>query len=294
MAAQFGRRGLSLSDSVGNAMNAEHFFISLFASKSASVGDDGAVCGRYVYSKDAFFENVHFKSGWMSLEQIAYRSMMVNISDAVAMNAVPKYALLAVAMPKGYSAAQMEALHRGFDKAAKRYGIEIIGGDTIANVKLDISVTLISETRRPLLRSGLKTGHLLAYTGVLGRSGRELRYLMSGGRIHGRSKFVNIELRQGFVADAASVLSCGMDISDGLFSDLEKLAEANRCGFCFFKPLSKRLVCSGEEYEMLVGFAPRMRKKMLRLAQKQRMPLTVVGKARRGRFKNRCKAHHFS
>ena len=274
-------------------MNAENYFISLFASKSASVGDDGAVCGSYVYSKDAFFENVHFKRSWMSLEQIAYRSMMVNISDAVAMNALPLYALLAVAMPKSCSVSEMKALHRGFERAAQAYGIEIIGGDTIANVKLDISVTLVSQSRKPLLRSGLKHGDMIAYTGTLGRSARELRYLMSGGQLHGASKFVNIELRQAFIADATGTLSCGMDISDGLFSDMEKLSRANRCGFRFTRPLCKGVGCSGEEYEMLVGFSPRSYRKMRRMAQKHRVALTVVAKARRGRFTNRCKAHHF-
>ncbi len=274
-------------------MNAERYFISLFASNSVSVGDDGALIGRLVYSKDAFFENVHFKRTWMTLEQIAYRSMMVNISDAYAMNAVPKYALLAVAFPKSYTASDMDALHRGFAKAAKEHHLEIIGGDTIANVKLDITVTIVSETNKPLLRSGLKRGDLLAHTGKLGRSLRELRYLMNGGRIHSGSKFVNIDLRNDFIAQAVPAISCGMDISDGLFSDLEKLSEVNRLGYTFTKPLCKRIGCSGEEYEMLIGFDPRQRKKLLRIAQKHRLKLNIVAKAERGRFKNRCKAHHF-
>lgn len=274
-------------------MNAENYFISLFASRSRAVGDDGAVIGERVYSKDAFFEGVHFSRRWLSLEQIAYRSMMVNISDAYAMNAKPRYALLAVAMPKRSRASELDALHRGFERAARDHGIEIIGGDTIANIKLDISVTLVSETKKPLTRRGLKEGHLVAYTGTLGRSLRELRYLLNGGRIHRGSKFVNLELRPEFVAEATAALSCGMDISDGLFSDMAKLGEANRLGFRFFKPVPKGIGCSGEEYEMLIGFDPRRRRRLIRLAAKHRTSLSVVAKAARGRFVNRCKAHHF-
>ena len=37
------------------------------------------------------FENVHFKKEWMSLKQIAYKSMIVNISDAIVMNAKPLF-----------------------------------------------------------------------------------------------------------------------------------------------------------------------------------------------------------
>ena len=274
-------------------MNAENYFISLFASQSRAVGDDGAVIGEQVYSKDAFFENIHFRRRWMSLEQVAYRAMIVNISDAYAMNARPKYALLAVAMPKQFRASDLDALNRGFEKAARDHGIEIIGGDTISNVKLDITVTLVSETKKPLMRRGLKRGHLVAHTGELGRSLRELRYLINGGRIHSRSKFVNLELRPAFVAEAAGALSCGMDISDGLFSDMAKLGEANGLGFRFIRPVPRGIGCSGEEYEMLVGFDPRARKRLVRLARKHRTTLTIVAKARRGRFVNRCKAHHF-
>ncbi len=79
-------------------MDKESRFISLF--KSKKIGDDAALVGGMVYSKDAFFENVHFKKTWMSHCQIAAKAMSVNISDAIAMNAKPKYALLSVAMPK--------------------------------------------------------------------------------------------------------------------------------------------------------------------------------------------------
>jgi len=274
-------------------MNAEDYFIGLFRSKSDAIGDDGAVIGQTVYSKDAFFEDVHFKQAWMSPEQIAYRSMMVNISDAIAMNATPKYALLSVAMPTTYRASKMKSLSRGFQRAADQYGLQIIGGDTISNRKLDITVTIVSETGSALYRKGLKQGDLVAHTGELGRAGKELRYLLSGGKVHKGSKFINITLRQGFVKDAASVLHCGMDISDGLFSDLEKLSRSNMVDFRFFKALSRTRGCSGEEYEMLVGFSPRKRKQVIRLAQKNRTPLQIVGKAVRGKSHNRCKAHHF-
>ncbi len=44
-------------------MNKEDFFIKQF-SNSKFIGDDGAVVNNYVYSQDAFFENVHFKTSW--------------------------------------------------------------------------------------------------------------------------------------------------------------------------------------------------------------------------------------
>lgn len=272
-------------------MNLENYFISQFDSKR--IGDDGALIGSTVYSKDAFFENVHFKIEWMSYYQIAYKSMMANISDAIAMNARPKYALLSVAMPKNITKEQMRDLVRGFRAAAKKFGIEIIGGDTISNIKLDITITIISQTSKPLLRSGLKRGFLLAHTGSLGKSKKDLLKLRNLGTIHAKSKFVNIKLRDKFVYKASRYLSSGMDVSDGLFSDLDKLASINKMGFRFLKKISKRVGCSGEEYEMLVAFDARYKKAILRVAVQTRTPLNIFASSARVRYTNRCKSHHF-
>ena len=272
-------------------MNLENYFISQF--KSKMIGDDGAVVGNYIYSKDAFFEGVHFKTEWLTHYQIAKKAMFVNISDAIAMNAKPKYILLSVAMPKNITKSQMRELVEGFEDVADEFGVQIIGGDTIANTKLDITVTVISETTNPLLRKNIKNGYVIAYTGRLGESNKELKKLLNLGKIHKKSKFVDIKLREKFVSKSSRYLKAGMDISDGLFSDLEKLCSLNKTGLKFTKKISKSVGCSGEEYEMLVVFDKRDRKKVLRVAKQTRTKLNVFGYFVRNRYKNMCKLHHF-
>ncbi|WP_373070826.1 thiamine-phosphate kinase [Sulfurimonas sp.] len=272
-------------------MNIENHFISQFS--SVNIGDDGAYINGYVYSKDAFFENIHFKTKWMSYYQIGAKAMLVNISDAIAMNAKPMFALLAVAMPKSISNEQMAELVRGFEDVACKYGIEIIGGDTIANNKLDITVTIISKSKKPLFRKGIRENDLLAYTGELGRSKKDLKKLLSGGKINKNSKFVNIKLRDKFVSQNRRFLNAGMDISDGLYTDLEKILDSNKIGAKIFKKLDKRIVCSGEEYEMLIAFDRRHKKTILRRSKLSRVNLTIFAKAKQIRYRSRCKANHF-
>lgn len=272
-------------------MNKESFFIKQF--NNARIGDDGAVIGNKVYSMDAFFENVHFKRSWMSLYQIARKAMLVNISDAIAMNAVPRQALLTVAMPKDISPQAMAELAKGFRDTADEYGIEIIGGDTIANVKLDISVTIISETEKPLQRDTILPGMLLAYTGDLGRSLRDLRKLLAGGKVSATSRFINPTLRYPFIKEVGRLLAGGMDISDGLGTELERISRINRLGFTFHTPINKRLACSGEEYEMLIAFHPKNLRKIQALAKRTKTPLTLIATTKRGRFRTACKANHF-
>lgn len=274
-------------------MDKESFLISRLS--SAYIGDDAAIVGKYLYSMDAFFEGTHFKREWMSPAQIGTKAMLVNLSDAVAMNADPLYALTTVAIPQQMPYEEIEALMQALERTASDFGCEIIGGDTIASDKLCISIALVSQSDAPLLRTGLQKGDLIAYTGTLGESKRDLEALMRGERIAPDSRFYLPELRREFVRKAREYLRCGMDISDGLYCDTNKLLEINRLGMRILKNINPDIGLSGEEYEMLVAFAPSERQRVNAIAKSLRLPLTVFAKAvdyNNVRFA--CQSHHFS
>lgn len=271
-------------------MSKEEFFISHFA--NPFIGDDGVVIDEYVYSSDSFFENVHFKRDWMSLYQIAVKSMLVNISDAIAMNAVPKYALLNIAMPN-LSRKEMSAFAQGFLDVTKRYNMQIIGGDTIKNNKIDISVTIVAKTKKPIFRKEIKPNYLIAYTGNVGSVKKDLTRLLRGGCVGAHSKFITPILRDKFFYEASPYIASAMDISDGIYTDLERLSTQSGVGFRLLKKLPKDIGCSGEEYELLFAFDKRYLAKILAIAKKHRLALTVFAKAVRKGYTNRCKANHF-
>jgi len=273
-------------------MNNEDFFISLFENNNI-IGDDGAVIGSNVYSMDAFFENVHFKKEWMSLKQIAYKSMIVNISDAIVMNAVPKYALLSVAIPKDYSKKDMQDLAAGFNKAAKKFGIQIIGGDTISNEKLDISITVISKTKNPIYRTGAKKGDIVCYTNELGSCKKDLQKLFDGKSISKKSKFIKPKLNPDFFYEASKYINCSLDISDGLGFELQRVSKASKVGFEFFENISNDILSSGEEYEVLFTFNPKHEKKLLKIANKHKVKLNFIAKVIDGSYESNLKNHHF-
>ena len=272
--------------------NKEEYFIKQFA-KSKFIGDDGAVIGKYVYSMDAFFENVHFKREWMSLKQIAQKAMLVNISDAIVMNAKPKYALLSVAIPEHYTKEELDELAKGFKNVAKKFGVEIIGGDTISNNKLDISVTIISKTKKPILRSGTNKGDLVCYTGDLGSVKKDLDRLLSGKTVEKNSKFIKPKLKPKFFYELAPYINSALDISDGLFFELERVSKANKIGFDFFTHIDKEIGCSGEEYEVLFTFDPKHLKTIEKIAKKHKIKLNIFAMATSGKYSCKCKSHHF-
>jgi len=261
---------------------------------SGYVGDDAAVVGNTLYSMDAFFEGSHFKRNWMSMAQIGRKAMLVNLSDAIAMNAHPKYALVTVCIPPEMTTDQIDELMGSLEYTAAEFGCEIIGGDTIGGEKLHLSIALISESDNPLFRSGLESDDLLAYTGTLGESKKALDALFRGETIASDSRFYEPELRAEFIYEARPFLHSGMDISDGLYCDTNKLLDMNEYGFDILKNIDDDTGFSGEEYEMLIAFPEEHLLAVEKVAQKTNTPLTVFAKAVKNDKRFPCKSHHFN
>ena len=275
----------------GTKIDKEHYLINQLSSKY--IGDDAAVVGDTLYSMDAFFEDVHFKREWMSLAQIGRKAMLVNISDAIAMNAKAKYALVTVSLPKDLSHDDIDELTQSMESTAKEYGCEIIGGDTVGGDKLHLSITVISKSDDPLLRTGLKEGDLLAFTGNLGESKRDLDALFRGEKIADDSRFFEPLLRAEFIEKARPFLKVGMDISDGLYCDTNKLLDINGYGFNILKSINAHTGFSGEEYEMLVGFKKEDLEAIKNIANELKLPLTVFAEVAENEERFPCRSHHF-
>ena len=277
----------------------ESFFIRQF--NSNKIGDDGAILNSsllthhfsLIVSSDSFFEGVHFKREWLSLFEIAKKAMLINISDAIVMNAKPKQAILNVAIQKNFSKKDLIELANGFKAAANEYEIEIIGGDTISNTKLDISITLLSYSKKPIKRSGTKINQIVCYTDDLGSVKKDLKKLLANKKISKKSKFIIPKLKSKFFYDISKYITSALDLSDGLFFELERLSRVNKVGFKFFKKISREIGCSGEEYEILFTFDKKYLTKIKSIAKKNKIKLNFFAKTIRGSYKCPCKPHHF-
>lgn len=270
----------------------EEYLISLF--KNKHIGDDGAIIDDMVYSMDAFNEGVHFQREWMSMSQIGTKAMIVNISDAVAMNAKPLYALVSISLPQDITHTNILELISALNNTATDYGCEIIGGDTTSGKNLNISITIISRATNPLKRDTLQPNDLLAYTGRLGESKADLKRLLSGDSISPNSRFYQPALRSEFISEAREKISAGMDISDGLFCDTNKLLDINKYGIEILKNISDEIGSSGEEYEMLISFSIKNKIAIEEIAKQMNLSLTIFAKVTdKNKFRYPCKSHHF-
>lgn len=108
-------------------------------------GDDCAVLaaeGPRVVSSDVFFEDVHFRRAYFSLEETGHKALAVNISDIAAMGAKPLRFSLGLGLPPDMDAAQFGQLCAGMAALARQYDITLIGGDLSAADKLLLSITI--------------------------------------------------------------------------------------------------------------------------------------------------------
>ena len=269
----------------------EEFFIKSI--KSKYIGDDGAIVNKkLIIASDSFFEDVHFKREWMNLKEIAIKASLVNLSDMIVMNAKAKYAVLNVAFPKSLKLSEIKQLADGFNEVAKKYGYEIIGGDTIENEKIAISVTHIGVSKKAIARKA-KLNEYVAYTGNLGSVNKDLKTLIRGGKISKTSKFIKPQLKDKFFYKASKYITSALDISDGLFKELERVSKISNVGFKFLKKIDKHIGCSGEEYEILFTFPKKNLIKILNIAKLTRVKINIFAITKKGKYKSICKENHF-
>jgi thiamine-monophosphate kinase len=139
------------------------------------VGDDAAVLSfgnkQIVVTTDMLVEGVHFDLTYVPLKHLGYKSVMVNLSDVYAMNATPKQITVAFALSSRFSLEAVEELYAGMLMACKKYGVDLVGGDTTSSTTgLVISITAIgiADAEKIVYRSGAQETNLLCVSGDLG------------------------------------------------------------------------------------------------------------------------------
>ena len=139
------------------------------------VGDDAAVVDygdkQTLITNDLLIEGVHFDLTYVPLKHLGYKAAVVNLSDIVAMNGTPKQLIIGIGASNRFSVEALEEIYKGFYLACEKYGVDIVGGDTVSSVSgLFISVTAVGEVRKEeiVYRNTAKKGDLLFVSGDLG------------------------------------------------------------------------------------------------------------------------------
>ena len=188
------------------------------------IGDDAAVlrrpsAGHLLLASDMLIEDVHFRRAQLSPAWIGWKALACNISDIAAMGGLPRWAVVSLGVPPNTPVRFTDGVSAGLARCAKRFGVAIVGGDTVRapQVVLDVAILGTASPRHLTLRSGARVGDVLFVTGRLGgsySSGRHARFLPRLVEAQALVKRVRVHAM--------------MDVSDGLASDLWQMSRASR------------------------------------------------------------------
>lgn len=269
------------------------YFGRIFAKNKPQVvkgiGDDTAVIkiseDRYLLNtSDMLIEDRHFRRR-DSLVDVGHKALACSLSDIAAMGGKPSFALVSLGLPKRFRFKDIRLLFGGIRKAARRFSVDIIGGDTNACDKLVIDISMIGfvSPRNLVLRSNAKAGDYIFVTGGL------------GGSIYKKHlKFLPRVKEAQFLVDRFSLHSM-IDISDGLILDLYRILEASGVGAVIFENLIpfykdarslKEALYMGEDFELLFTASQKDGDILLKKIQQKKIgfPLSFIGKIIKEKF----------
>ncbi len=202
------------------------------------VGDDAALLEvppghALVAAVDTLVEGRHFLPD-APPESVGHQALAVNLSDLAAMGADPAWALLSLSLPDS-DEAWLQSFAAGLYALAERHGVALVGGDTVRGPRV-VTVTALGsvEPARALRRDGARPGDVLYVSGWPGEAAAGLEALRSG-TVRGdadplvrRHRYAEPRLELGRALRGRA--SSAMDVSDGLFGDLQKLCKASGVG----------------------------------------------------------------
>lgn len=195
-------------------------------------GDDCAIIRgsgnrQLLLKTDCVVEGMHFLPG-TDPELIGRKALARAVSDIGAMGGTPLHALVTLFVHADRPISQVEGIYRGMGRLARQFGISIAGGESSGlpadGLIINVALTGEVEEGKAVLRSTARAGDLIAVTGTLGGSfptGHHLSFMP--------------RVREGGILAASGVATSMMDLSDGLGTDLPRLAAAPGLGSVFMK-----------------------------------------------------------
>lgn len=219
---------------------------------AVGIGDDAAVlapvAGKQVWTIDACMEDVHFKRAWLTLEDLAHKSLHAAISDLAAMAARPVAALVQLTLPPWLTVPLLRRLAREQAAVSGALGCPIVGGNLTSGARLEIVTSALGRLGGPpLLRAGARAGDELWLVGPVGHARLGLLALERGlERKKALRAYVEAFRRpRARLAEGAGlgrVAHACMDVSDGLRRDAPRLARASGVKLIIEQPRLEALV----------------------------------------------------
>jgi thiamine-monophosphate kinase len=259
-----------------------------------------------VVTMDTLVEGIHFFSSDPA-EDIAKKSLRVNLSDLAAMGAKPTGYTLSISYNTSVSVEWVQAFTKGLAADQKIFKCHLIGGDTVSTPgPLTIALTCFGSVPRNkcLYRTtGLEDDDIWV-SGTIGDSAAGLKllkkevktknsnaesFLVNRYRVPQPRTLLGIALLERDISQTA------LDVSDGLLADVNHIAKGSDLQARIFSskiPLSNAYqdvfqntpdrgillaATGGDDYEILFTAQPKKQEQILELSKELNIQITRIG-----------------
>ena len=254
-----------------------------------------------VISVDTYVEGIHFID-FKKPDLVIKKILRSSISDLICKGVKPKYYFISGSgNSKTFSRINLDKISRSLKQEQNKFNLSLCGGDTVLSNKLSFTITTIGFSKKIIFRNKAKLNDDIYVTGYLGDSFAGLTLKKKGIKTtkimseYFEKKYYLPELHLNLSEKLFKFANTSIDLSDGLFADLEKLINDQNFSYVLYLkdiPISKNLkklldlkkfkkedfISRGDDYQILFTADSSKSKTINKTAKSLGIKISKIGK----------------
>ena len=256
---------------------------------------------KLVISIDTYINKFHFYD-FRKPDLVIKKILRSSLSDLICKGVVPKYYFISGSgNKKTFTKSNLSKVSQSLKQEQKKFGIYLSGGDTVFSNTLSFTIISVGFSNKIIFRNKAKLNDDIYVTGNLGDSYTGLKILkkkISLNRSLSRyffTKYYHPELHINLPKRLFNFANTSIDISDGLFADLEKLINKQKLSYKINLtdvPISKKLkdmilqkklkkidfISKGDDYQVLFTASKKKARIIERTSKSLGIKISKIGK----------------
>ena len=256
---------------------------------------------KLVVSVDTYINKSHFFD-FKKPNLVIKKILRSSISDLICKGVKPKYYFISGSgNKKTFTKFNLNKISLSLKEEQKKFGIYLSGGDTVFSNKLSFTIISIGFSDNIIFRNNAKINDDIYVSGNLGDSYAGLKILKKDISLNKHlskyfiMKYYLPELHLDLTKRLLNFANTSIDISDGLFADLDKLINKQKLSYKIYLsnvPISKKLkniillkklkkldfISKGDDYQILFTASKKKARIIERTFKSLGIKISKIGK----------------
>ncbi len=256
---------------------------------------------KLVVSVDTYIDKSHFFD-FKKPKLVVKKILRSSISDLICKGVKPKYYFISGSgNKKTFTKFNLNKISLSLKQEQKKFGIYLSGGDTVFSNKLSFTIVSVGFSENIIFRNNAKINDDIYVSGNLGDSYMGLKILKKDISLNKHlseyfiMKYYLPELHIDLAKKLINFANTSIDISDGLFADLDKLINKQKLSYQISLtdiPISKKLkdlmlqkklkkidfISKGDDYQILFTASKKKARIIERTFKSQGIKISKIGK----------------